>query len=160
MIVVLTGGTGRIQQGLRLLNQHIAPQLFISGVTKKETVPQLLKRFRASTHFPSVAPQMVTLGFNAETTKGNAREIHHWVEKTWTFQKRAPRIVLVTSVYHIPRSLHEIQRLVPNASLIAYPVFAKDFAEESWSTSLDTWRLIVSEYIKFIIVYCYHSLSS
>lgn len=144
-IVVLTGGNARVQKGIDLLEQTKSEHLLISGVNKTVTLSEIMERA-----MPFLQPR-ITLGYLATNTKENAIETAYWIQ-----QHDIRSITLVTSFYHMPRSLFEIQRLEPNLVIVPEPVFPKRFDESvDWIYTRYAWLLFV-EYHKFLVVYTYH----
>jgi uncharacterized SAM-binding protein YcdF (DUF218 family) len=131
-IVVLTGGNGRLEYGLQLLAQHKGKVLFISGVGEKVTITDILQQVPDSAR-KKISEADIVIGHRAENTIGNAQEIKEWLEKT-SYKK----IILVTSNYHIPRSLLELSAAIPTISIITAPVIAHDN------------ELLLSEYHKYL----------
>lgn len=141
-IVVLTGGETRILEGARLLTQGRGARLLISGVnhqTKREDVYKLSglpqRRFECC----------VDLGYAALDTVGNADET-----RKWAADNRYDSLIVVTSSYHMPRSLAEIARMMPSVELIPHPVVPKNFRHQAWWLDPLTTRILVSEYLKYI----------
>ncbi len=141
-IVVLTGGDNRINTALDLLKDHYAPNLLISGVNKAVRHHDLI---------PDLPPDLadnVTLGYHAKDTKGNARET-----ATWIRDKKVNSVLLVTSFYHMPRSVFEVLNQNPDLKIIPLPVFPKSFGDSvDWIRTRYAWLLFV-EYHKFMIVH-------
>lgn len=109
-IIVLTGAKGRIDSGLELLHQHHAKKLLISGVGQKadlHDLSQYLERFPKSEM--NKLKSSITLGHFSTTTEENAIESQDWIKKN-----KFKKIFLVTSNYHIPRSLYLFNRLMPD----------------------------------------------
>ncbi|MBP1531938.1 MAG: YdcF family protein, partial [Alphaproteobacteria bacterium] len=98
-VVVLTGGRNRIAKGIKIYNAGKAERLFISGVSKSTTLEDLEQR----AGLEIINKQNVELGYVATTTIGNALEVKNWVEKN-----NISSIRLVTSNYHVPRSMAEL----------------------------------------------------
>ena len=69
-IVVLTGGSERLAEGLRLLTADMGRKLFISGVYRGVDATELLSVARQG---PTLTDRIV-LGHDADDTSGNARE--------------------------------------------------------------------------------------
>lgn len=144
-IVVLTGGADRIDTAVQLLEETNALHLLISGVNKQVFPNEILDRV------PSHLTNKVTLGYLAETTAENALETTLWIK-----QKNINTILLVTSFYHMPRSVCEILKITPQLTIIPYPVFPKSFNNSvDWIKTRYAWLLFV-EYHKFIIVHLKH----
>jgi hypothetical protein len=57
---------------------------------------------------------------------------------------------LVTSWYHMRRSLLEFARAMPETRIVAEPVFAAHADPETWSSWFEVALLTVGEYDKFL----------
>ncbi|MGN1063395.1 MAG: YdcF family protein [Alphaproteobacteria bacterium] len=141
-IVVLTGGTDRIETAVELLKKRTADYLLISGVNKKVSGPDLLRTV------PTDLTEKITLGYWAENTRENALETTVWIK-----DKNITSILLVTSFYHMPRSIFELKKSAPFLKIIPYPVFPKSFGESvDWIKTRYAWLLFL-EYHKFLAVH-------
>ena len=141
-IVVLTGGSGRVEQGFDLIAQQRAKKLFVSGVHQGVEVEELLKIFQRS---PSGVTCCLTLG-RAVDTVGNAVETEEWMREQG-FQS----LRLVTAAYHMPRSLVEFNRVMPAMQIIPNPVFPANFKQHDWWRWPGSAGLIVTEYNKYLV---------
>ncbi len=141
-IVVLTGGRNRIAKAVKLMNNNMAEHLFISGVEKHTSLNAIVKSLKISIN----NPDKVELGYDATDTIGNAREIKDWVEKN-----NIKSVRLITSNYHIPRSLAEIKAYNLPLEIELTPVYSENVANYWWQ-SWGTFKLIVSEYNKYLVV--------
>ena len=141
-IVVLTGGRLRLQSGIELLREGKGRKLFVSGVNQRVDLDELL---RISGNAADWAACCTALGHDAEDTLGNARETAHWVR-----QQGFRSLRLVTAWYHIPRSLLEFDRAMPEIEIIPHPVFPDQVRQEHWWASRGTAALLVSEYGKYL----------
>lgn len=142
-IVVLTGGSGRVQQGLALLAEKRAKKLFVSGVYRGVDVQQLLD---VSQKTPLELACCITLGYQADNTRGNAAETAAWVRSEGLRSLR-----LVTSAYHMPRSLLEFHRAMADIDIIAHPVLPVGYDRNGWWPWPAPARVIVSEYSKYLV---------
>ncbi len=140
-IVVLTGGSTRIEQGLRLLADGRAPRLLVSGVLPGTEVRRLA---RAAGIDPQQVAGQVTLGQSAISTRGNAEETVDWVARYGLHS-----LIVVTAFYHMPRALAELRRALPGTDLYPAPV-QPDPPPEGGSGR--TLTLLASEYTKFLAV--------
>lgn len=140
-IVVLTGGSNRIHTGLKLIKEQKAEYMLISGVYKDVTKQKL---------FPNTPAQItdkITLGYKALNTKGNAAEVNDWIQ-----EKNIKSILLVTSFYHMPRSIFEIQKQNKDITIYPLPVFPKSFNNSvDWIKTRYAWLLFI-EYHKVIFI--------
>ena len=142
-IVVLTGGRNRIGEAVRLLNDGLARQLLISGVSKGTSLDILKKRKDINI----TTDREITLEENSTNTVENAIEAAAWVRKN-----KIRSIRLVTSNYHLPRSMAEFRANNGDLIILAHPVYSEKVAVRWWKN----WRsffLIAGEYNKFLYVW-------
>ena len=144
-IVVLTGGSERLEVGTNLYRSSMGKKLFISGVNKRVQVKDLLP---AETIRPEEADCCIELGYAAGDTIGNARETASWMTREG-FQS----LRLVTANYHMPRSLLEFHHAIPGAKIIPHPVFPKNFRREQWWRWPGSAKLVLAEYHKFLLAH-------
>ncbi len=140
-IVVLTGGSQRVQAGLQLLAAGKAKKLFVSGVYHSTDVAALLHVQRQS---PDAVQCCIVLGHTADNTYGNALETAAWMQQEGYHSLR-----LVTANYHMRRALLEFTRAMPEAQIIPHPVFP-DAVRERWWAWPGTLDLIIGEYDKYL----------
>lgn len=142
-IVVLTGGQSRVAEAVRLLAQGKARRLLISGVDR-ENRKQDIRRALAMRE-PRLFDCCVDLGYRAIDTISNAAET-----RAWAREKGFKSLIVVTSSYHMPRSLGELQHALPDVQLIPYPVMPRNFRIEAWWAYPGTAHLLMSEYLKYV----------
>ena len=140
-IVVLTGGRMRLQSGIDLLRAGKGRKLFVSGVNQQVDLDELL-RISGNADWASCC---TALGHDADNTLGNARETAQWMR-----QQGFRSLRLVTAWYHMPRSLLELDRAMPEIEIIAHPVFPEETSQEYWWASRSTVVLLASEYGKYL----------
>jgi uncharacterized SAM-binding protein YcdF (DUF218 family) len=141
-VVVLTGGRLRIDNGLALLAGGKGRMLFISGVNHGVDLNELL---RVSPHVPTWVQCCIVLGYAADNTRGNAAETTEWMHREGYRSLR-----LVTSAYHMRRSLLEFQRAMPDIRIVPHPVFPEHVRQDAWWRSRGTALLIIGEYHKYL----------
>lgn len=141
-IVVLTGGDARVREALALLAEGRAERLLITGVHPDVDRTTLARRMPPRADLLRCC---VDLDHDAKDTWGNAAETRRWVRETGYHS-----LIVVTSDYHMPRSLLELSTAMPGVALMPYPVASSD-------ASL---RLVTSEYAKFMVVSARKLLSS
>lgn len=144
-VVVLTGGSLRVQSGIALLNAGKAKKLFVSGVNHGTDMPALL---RAEHQSSDKVPCCIALGYDADNTFGNAQETAVWMRREGFHSLR-----LVTASYHMPRSLLEFSRAMPDVHIIPHPVFPERVKQERWWAWPGTASLIVAEYQKYLLAW-------
>jgi uncharacterized SAM-binding protein YcdF (DUF218 family) len=150
-IVVLTGGSGRLKAGFDLLAQGKAKKLFVSGVYHGVDVDELLRLARVA---PKPLECCVALGYAADSTYGNALETARWMAAQGYKTLR-----LVTSAYHMPRSLLEFRRAMPGIEIVPNPVFAER-VKSNWWLWPGTGNLVIGEYDKYLFALVRDALSS
>lgn len=132
-IVIFTGGGTRLKEALLLFEQKKAIFLLVSGVNPEAELPSLMEN------------KNVTLGYEALDTSGNAEETAAWVHRHHIHSLR-----LITSNYHMPRSLLELRPLLPDVIIFPHPVVGETFFKPKWWLEARTLRLVVQEYNKFL----------
>lgn len=142
-IVVLTGGSLRIDTGLQLLIAHSGHKLFVSGVHPGIAASELLRPAKGT---PDWVRCCITLGHESYNTIGNAIETAAWLRGQGYHSIR-----LVTANYHMPRSLLEFSRILPaDVRILPYPVFPEAGRQDPSGRWRGTVRVIVVEYTKYL----------
>jgi uncharacterized SAM-binding protein YcdF (DUF218 family) len=144
-IVVLTGGAQRIEEGARLLEDGSSRRMLISGVNRalsREDVHKLTGLGH------DLFACCVDVGYLALDTTGNAEEA-----KAWSRHHGFTSLIVVTASYHMPRSLIELSRVLPDTRLIPYPVLPKKWRQAPWYLDPLAARLLAAEYLKFVPAY-------
>ena len=146
-IVVLTGGGVRLAEGFALLDKGLAKQMLISGVADGVQLPALLQAMGGDTQpNQSVLDCCVTLGHDARSTEGNARESFRWLT-----DNKFTSVRLVTANYHMNRSLLEFRRVMPGIEIVANPVFPREMQDPYWFSKPGTIYLLFNEYHKYLV---------
>jgi len=140
-IVTLTGGGARLDTAVALLEDGVGERLLISGVHPSTTKDALRSLVRAGARFDCCAD----LGFEAEDTRGNARETARWAR-----ERGYARLIVVTAAYHMPRSLLELAAEMPDVTVIPYPVDAPTLDLARWWRDPNAIRLLHAEYAKYL----------
>ncbi len=144
-IVALTGASDlRLEAAVRLLEREKAERLLISGVNREASRADI----RAITGaVKDVYDCCVDLGYTAADTIGNAEEIAKWARG-----KGYKRLIVVTSDYHMPRSILEIRAAMPEATLIEYPVVTGPVDVRHWWRKAGDARRLTLEYCKYLAI--------
>jgi len=146
-IVVLTGGSKRMDAGVELLTAGTAPVLFVSGVDHRvdpARVRDLVPGVGASLD-QGLIDCCIVLGYGASDTLGNARETALWARATGR-----KSLVLVTSNYHMPRAWIEFEHALPEVELVPYPVVPVDVRMDAWWRWPGTFGLVAGEWTKYV----------
>lgn len=104
-IIVLTGGPGRIDHALTLLNGKQADRMLISGVDRNVKPHELAAEYKQPV---ALFECCIALGFKADDTRSNAQEVAEWVAR-----RNYRTIRLVTSDWHMRRARYELTRTLP-----------------------------------------------
>lgn len=157
-IVVLTGGTARLATALRLLNDNKADRLLISGVSPSATraslmqavLPAMPDAAQASGSWQGIDLQLlfdccVDLDYEAANTEGNAVETAEWAG-----MHKIKTIRLVTSNYHMPRSMAEFSRRLPGVSILPHAVRPESMRVEDWWRRQTATVFLLGEYTKYV----------
>ncbi len=141
-IVVLTGGSGRLEEGLRLLKEGYAPVLFVSGVNPKVTRRDLKRLLGPA---GESLGKRILVGYRAEHTRGNAVETAMWANAQGIKSLR-----LVTANYHMRRSLYELASALPGVALVPNPVFPAGVRPGRWWRTTSGFSTVFREYNKYL----------
>ena len=144
-IVALTGPSAeRVNAAIRLLEQGKGERVLISGVNREVRRRELRELTPGSSRLFNCC---VDLGFEAEDTVGNAQEIAAWARA-----KGYEDLIVVTSDYHMPRSLVEIRGQLPGVKLTPYAVATPSLDNTRWWRAAVTARRMTLEYMKYLAV--------
>jgi len=140
-IVVVTGGASRIEDAIELLSAGRGKRLLISGVHPTTTSREIA---RLMPEYGQLIACCVDLDHSAINTVGNAVETRLWA-KARGFRS----LIVVTSNYHMPRTMAELAWHMPDVELIPFPVVTERMRGEGWWSSASA-RLFLAEYLKYI----------
>lgn len=155
-IVVLTGGMGRIERGVELLKQDRAKMLLVSGVDKDVKPQELVAEYGIDINHPVLADGIsrMVLDYGPRDTVGNARETARWMQENDLHSLR-----LVTSSYHMPRSMLEFRHAMPHVIILPSPVFPEwNALDKVVLVPRGSLRLILLEYHKYVLRKLYYAL--
>jgi uncharacterized SAM-binding protein YcdF (DUF218 family) len=142
-IVVLTGASLRINDALALLANGRGQRLLITGVNPTTRSREISRMMPEHQRWFSCC---VDLDHSATNTIGNAIETRRWVTA-----RGFKSLIVVTSNFHMPRAMAELAHELPDVVLVPYPVVSDKVRVESWSTNAATAKLLVWEYVKYIV---------
>jgi uncharacterized SAM-binding protein YcdF (DUF218 family) len=142
-IVVMTGGASRISDAIDLLAAGHGKRLLISGVHRTTSLAEIA---RNNPRHEQLVTCCVDLDYSAINTVGNAVETRRWAR-----ERGFSSLIVVTSAYHMPRTMAELEKQMPDVALVPFPVVTEKLRNEPWWASGPTARLILSEYAKFVV---------
>ena len=140
-IVVLTGGS-RVSDAMELLAHGYGKRLLISGVHPTNDASDISRSVPDSQGLMSCC---VDLDRSAVNTRSNAAETRRWAR-----ERGFKSLIVVTSNYHMPRAIVELSHAMPDITLIPFAVVGDKWRDEPWWTSGGTFRLLLSEYAKYV----------
>ena len=149
-IVILTGGTNRIKDGLEIINDFKIPKIIkykilVSGTGTGFTKLSLKKKLGPdfNSHLIQCCIELDNISKNTFT---NASETFKWTKKN-----NIKEFILITSNYHMPRAILEFNSLMPNLKIYTYAITPKKHDIENWLNSYQTFGLVFTEYCKYIV---------
>jgi uncharacterized SAM-binding protein YcdF (DUF218 family) len=105
-VVVLTGGAGRIDRGLEVLEKGNARRMLISGVDLDVKPGELAAQYKRPEKLFSCC---IDLGFRALDTRSNGLETARWVARN-----KIKSLRLVTHDWHMRRARLELNLALPD----------------------------------------------
>jgi uncharacterized SAM-binding protein YcdF (DUF218 family) len=103
-IVVITGGSGRIEHGIDVLKSGRAKRLLVAGADPAVTKRDLIRRLGGSSRWVNCC---VDLGSESVDTRSNAEEASRWLAR-----HRYRSFRLVTSDWHMRRARYDFRQVL------------------------------------------------
>lgn len=132
-VVVLTGGTGRLERGFDILQRGLAQRLLISGVDRTVRARELAAAYDVE---PRLFDCCIALGRESFDTRSNADEVARWMER-----RRFRSLRLVTNDLHMPRARYELRKRIGSDTVIVVDAV----------TTEPDFRAIFLEYNKYLL---------
>ncbi len=148
-IVVLTGGKGRVEEGLRLFREKKGQQLFLIGVNPSVRKPELY------IPGPDDPPEEnLVLEQQSRNTLENAI-----YGRDLLMAHNVNSIMLITSRYHLKRSAILFRNALPEqVSIYPYPVDSSNL-QEIWWNHRASLKLLFSEFYKYCLLRVFFTLA-
>ena len=143
-IVVLTGAAARIPDAIELLADERGKRLLITGVYRATSSREIA---RITPLYSKYFACCIDLDRSALNTFGNALQARRWARK-----HNFNSLIIVTSNWHMPRAMAELEHQLPDVKLIAYPVISEKLKDDPWLSNVATARLLLAEYLKYLLV--------
>lgn len=103
-VVVITGGAGRIEHGIAVLERGKAGRLLVAGADPSVTKKDLVKRLGGKQRLLRCC---VDLGSESVDTRSNAEEAERWLER-----RKFRSLRLITSDWHMRRARYEFRKVL------------------------------------------------
>ena len=140
-IVVLTGGRGRVEEGLRLYSENKGRRLLFIGVDRTVQKGDLLKRGKG---------QRDENGIILEKVSRNTLE-NAFYARDLVVKNDIDSITLITSRYHMKRATLIFRNLLPkNVVIYPHPVDSKNLKVNWWNDG-GSFRLLFTEFYKYCL---------
>ena len=101
-VVVITGGTGRIEHAMKVLEKREAKRVLIAGADPLVRKRDLVDRFNANGRLVRCC---VDLGSESVDTRSNAEEAQRWLAR-----RKYRSVRLITNDWHMRRAAYEFRR--------------------------------------------------
>lgn len=142
-IVVLTGAAARIPDAIELLATERGKRLLITGVYRATSAREIARLTPLYSKYFSCC---IDLDRSALNTFGNALETRRWAR-----EHNFNSLIVVTSNWHMPRAMAELEHQLPDVTLVAYPVISEKAKADPWWSNADSARLLFLEYLKYLL---------
>lgn len=140
-IVVLAGGKGRVEEGIRLFREKRATWLFLVGVDPTVRKSDL---YQPKPGDPS--PDNVLLEKSSRNTLENAL-----YGRDLLASHKIHSVLLITSRYHLKRAAILFRHALPkDVAIYPYPVDSSKFKKDWWYNT-GSFRLLFSEFYKYCL---------
>ena len=140
-IVVLTGGRGRVEEGIRLYREHRARWLYLVGVDPAVRKSDLFKEQAGKR-----GGEELVLEKSSRNTLENALYTRDLLAR-----REIRSIQLITSRYHMKRAVLIFTSILPkDIAVYPYPVDSKNLKSAWWSHE-GSFRLLFSEFYKYCL---------
>ncbi len=144
VIVALSGGSGRFEEGVRLLREGRAPILFLVGFQPRAVAGRLDVE-------PALAELVregrILVEPRSDSTLEDARRTRALV-----LDRDAHSVLLITSVYHVRRARLAFQAILPDGvTLHTWPVRSSTFRADAWYADEPSRRVVFAEFLKYLL---------
>ena len=148
-IVILTGGTNRIKDGLKIIDnfpneKKLNLKILVSGTGKGFSKSSLKKKLGPKFNSDLIRC-CIQLDGISKNTFTNASETFRWSQKN-----DIKDFILITSNYHMPRAFLEFKNSMPYIKIYTFTITPSKHNIEKWLSSYQTFSLIFKEFCKYI----------
>ena len=140
-VVVLAGGRGRVDEGLKLYREGRGEHLFLIGVDPAVRKKDLVREKQGDRSSDEIYLENVSRNTLENAIFAREQLLRHNVRS----------MLLITSRYHMKRSLLIFRNVFPkDVAIYPYPVTVKNSGEEWWSHG-GSLKLLFSEFYKYCL---------
>ena len=140
-VVVLTGGKNRIEKGVDILSKGYGDKLLISGVFMPSEIEA---KFSLEKEKKELFKCCISFDQKSKNTLENAEEVEKWLNQN----KDIESIILVSSYYHLPRSIMIFEKKIKSdVKIYPIPAIQKNNFRNQFFFHL---KLVISEYLKVL----------
>lgn len=148
-IVVLTGGRGRADEGLRHLKEGRQEVLILSGVNASASLDAIFPG-----KLTDVERERIVLEKGSTSTIENAVEVRKILS-----DRKLGSVVLITSMYHMRRARYVFERVLPpEVAIHPRPIASANFDSARW-WERSTLALLTVEFSKYCLTVAKFSVS-
>ena len=140
-VAVLTGGKGRVAKGIKIFKENQSIYMIISGVDKSIKNIDVI-------HKDLLESDKLFIDKKSETTVENAEEIIKWAT-----QNNLSDISIITSDYHMPRSILILSKKSKNLNFYADPVISHISMQENLFSNFKLLIFLLEEHLKYLLCY-------
>lgn len=150
VIIAVSGGDtqARTQEAIDLYNNNWAPRLIFSGAALDKSGPSNAAVMKEQAMEQGVPEEAITIEEQSETTKENAENT-----KDILADENIHTAIVVTSSYHMKRTILEFRERAPNVTFRAHPARSDTQWSVWWWTTPYGWFLAISELTKILFFY-------
>ena len=127
------------------MKEYLNSKILVSGTGKGFTKLTLKRNLNYDFNFKLI-DCCIELDSISKNTFSNAIETQKWAKKN-----NVEEFILITSNYHMPRSILEFNNIMPNLKILPYPIKPEQHKVNEWLKSFETFSLVFIEYCKYIV---------
>jgi len=142
MVVVLTGSSGRIRPAYELMKEMNAPVLFVAGTNAKVSFDELAREHNMDINYRD----RIIVDNSSKTTYENSEAVLKYAD-----EHQVKKILLVTSAYHMKRSMMVFKRMFEGTEveIIPYGTSNTVLKKDSWLTDFSVFKNVLVECFKY-----------
>lgn len=150
VIIAVSGGdtSARTQEAIDLYKNGWASKLIFSGAAQDKSGPSNAATMQQQAIRQGVPKAAITIEDQSETTKENAEKTRDILA-----DENIHSAIVVTSRYHMKRTILEFRDRAPGVDFRAHPTVADSQWSSWWWLTPYGWYLALSEIVKIVLFY-------